>query len=158
MSDEERPFPVDEDAPVPPPRGELLPLHRETYQARRVLIGQYSQESLQVEVERIRKEVLLAFSMDFLAEEEVEQTEVVEWPADWKQAFKMRWFPAWMLGRWPVRMTRLAITFRAKALYPEANWAPDWLGRRCFLLTLRRVPRTAISTERMYSSKLRQGG
>jgi hypothetical protein len=27
----------------------------------------------------------------------------VQWPADWREAFKERWFPAWALKRWPVR-------------------------------------------------------
>jgi len=25
------------------------------------------------------------------------------WPADWREAFKERWFPAWAKARWPVR-------------------------------------------------------
>ena len=27
-----------------------------------------------------------------------------EWPADWWQAFKQRWFPVWLLRRYSVRM------------------------------------------------------
>ena len=29
-----------------------------------------------------------------------------EWPADWWQHFKKRWFPRWALRRWPVRMEK----------------------------------------------------
>jgi len=40
-----------------------------------------------------------------------------EWPADWWQHFKQRWFPRWALRRWPVMMARR--DFVAKALYPD---------------------------------------
>lgn len=32
-----------------------------------------------------------------------------EWPADWWQAFKARWFPAWALRRWPVKMREVHV-------------------------------------------------
>ena len=38
------------------------------------------------------------------------------WPADWRQAFKERWFPAWAKRRWPVRWERRHL--EAQALYP----------------------------------------
>lgn len=31
------------------------------------------------------------------------------WPADWWQAFKERWFPAWLLRRYPVKYERIDI-------------------------------------------------
>lgn len=40
----------------------------------------------------------------------------VEWPADWREAFKLRWFPRWALRRWPVRMERR--TLSAQVVYP----------------------------------------
>lgn len=43
--------------------------------------------------------------------------EVVRYPADWWEAFKARWFPAWALARWPVRET----IYDAKVLYPEVE-------------------------------------
>ena len=30
-----------------------------------------------------------------------------QWPADWWQATKERWFPAWWLRRWPVRYEKI---------------------------------------------------
>ncbi len=39
----------------------------------------------------------------------------VRYPADWWQAFKDRWFPAWAKERWPVRYVR----YDLMALYPE---------------------------------------
>lgn len=41
----------------------------------------------------------------------------VKFPADWWQAFKARWFPAWALRRWPVVHT--TVRFEAKAIYPH---------------------------------------
>jgi hypothetical protein len=40
-----------------------------------------------------------------------------EFPADWWQAFKARWFPAWAKKRWPVQMQKIHID--VKAIYPE---------------------------------------
>jgi hypothetical protein len=41
----------------------------------------------------------------------------VTYPATWWQHFKQRWFPAWLLRRYPVRLT--VVTVRAEALFPE---------------------------------------
>ncbi len=35
--------------------------------------------------------------------------DTIEYPADWWQAFKERFFPAWMIRRWPVKMTTVNI-------------------------------------------------
>jgi hypothetical protein len=40
-----------------------------------------------------------------------------EYPADWWQAFKERWFPAWLLKRFPV--VRVGYIVEVKALYPK---------------------------------------
>ncbi len=42
--------------------------------------------------------------------------ERVRWPADWREAFKHRWFPRWALKRWPVRWR--SRTLKVKAVYP----------------------------------------
>jgi len=41
----------------------------------------------------------------------------VEWPADWWQAVKERWLPAWAKGRWPVKMRGACLV--ARELYPK---------------------------------------
>jgi hypothetical protein len=41
----------------------------------------------------------------YVLEEQVESA-YLEYPADWWEACKARWLPAWMLRRWPVRWTR----------------------------------------------------
>jgi hypothetical protein len=38
----------------------------------------------------------------------------IKYPADWKQAFKERWFPQWLLKKYPVKYKQ----FEVKALYP----------------------------------------
>ena len=45
-----------------------------------------------------------------------------EYPADWWQAFKERWFPAWAKKRWPVEWVRVRL--EAKELYPKL-YMPD---------------------------------
>jgi len=40
-----------------------------------------------------------------------------QWPADWWEAFKERWFPAWAKRRWPVRYERHRLD--VKAVYPN---------------------------------------
>lgn len=40
-----------------------------------------------------------------------------QYPADWKEAFKERWFPKWLLKRYPVKYTY--IEMKAVQLYPK---------------------------------------
>ena len=47
-------------------------------------------------------------------------THTITWdtPADWKEAFKKRWYPRWAKRRWPVRYERREYTLNVKATYP----------------------------------------
>ncbi len=45
--------------------------------------------------------------------------EVISYPADWKQAFKERWYPEWAKDKWPVRYTTK--TFDVRELVPSLN-------------------------------------
>lgn len=45
------------------------------------------------------------------------QRQECRWPADWWQAFKERWLPAWAKRRWPVRYH--IETMVARELYPQ---------------------------------------
>jgi hypothetical protein len=48
----------------------------------------------------------------------------IEYPRDWWQAFKERWFGGWLLRRWPVEYKRHVLDI--KALYPNFRPAvPD---------------------------------
>ncbi len=44
-------------------------------------------------------------------------SKTVKYPSDWWQAFKERWFPVWMLERWPVRYT--IHEWNARIVYPQ---------------------------------------
>lgn len=43
--------------------------------------------------------------------------EICEYPANWQEAFKERWFPRWALRRWPVKREKFIVTI--KAVYPD---------------------------------------
>ena len=45
----------------------------------------------------------------------------VTYPEDWWQAFKERWFPKWVLGRYPVRYKIFEVD--VKALYPDFKYS-----------------------------------
>jgi hypothetical protein len=46
-----------------------------------------------------------------------EQLKEYRYPSDWKQAFKERWFPKWLLKKYPVKYDVLI----PKALYPDIS-------------------------------------
>ena len=65
---------------------------------------------------------LLKLCLDAIIKEAVEASihssftyEVIQVPADWRQAVKDRWFPKWAKGRWPVKLT----TYYARAYCPH---------------------------------------
>lgn len=89
-------------------------------------------------IQRIRTELLKDFAIPanvdfsegllFLADEMVVRVHqdifgqqvkklTISYPADWWQALRERWFPAWWLARWPVR--KVTHTVDVKALYPD---------------------------------------
>ena len=45
--------------------------------------------------------------------------EVISYPANWKEAFKERWYPAWARDKWPIRYTTK--TFDVRELVPSLN-------------------------------------
>ena len=47
-------------------------------------------------------------------------------PRDWWQAFKERWFPQWMLDRWPPRYCHVEAEYK----FPEMNPPESVLGRQ----------------------------
>lgn len=47
-------------------------------------------------------------------------TKLVEYPADWWQAFKAQYFPRWALKRWPVK--NKVIRFEIDAIYPNVSF------------------------------------
>lgn len=49
--------------------------------------------------------------------DENEYHKTISYPADWWQAFKLRWFPAWLLQLFPAR--KITHEISAKTIYPE---------------------------------------
>ena len=45
-----------------------------------------------------------------------------KWPKDWREAFKERWFPKWLLVRCPVKYESKSVSVECTALYP--NYKP----------------------------------
>ena len=86
---------------------DFLPIHTEYIILRRELID-YPTIRTRVEncVEGLRIEVEA-----FIAAMPSKRIEInKEWPLDWWQAFRERWFPAWWLSRYPVRHDRIYIS------------------------------------------------
>lgn len=56
----------------------------------------------------------------------------IEYPRDWWQALKARWYPAWALARWPVAMTVFdwtpSVVYPLIALPNEARWELPYRG------------------------------
>jgi len=64
------------------------------------------------------------------------QRQECEWPRDWWQAFKERWYPEWAKRRWPVEYERYVIT--ARELYPQMALPSD---RYQGVITIAKSPR-----------------
>ena len=48
----------------------------------------------------------------------------IEYPSNWWEAFKDRWFSEWMLNRWPVKMTRIKVNETRFAICPHLAAEP----------------------------------
>ena len=51
------------------------------------------------------------------------RNETVSWPADWWQALKLRWFPAWLKRRYPVKMERRTVRYICPHVVDRPVWA-----------------------------------
>uniref|UniRef100_A0A6M3K119 Uncharacterized protein n=1 Tax=viral metagenome TaxID=1070528 RepID=A0A6M3K119_9ZZZZ len=65
--------------------------------------------------DRMREKIILTIKAYVLADNFKHYER--KWPKDWWQAFKERWFPKWILHKWPVVYNELIVDVRA--LYPE---------------------------------------
>jgi len=54
----------------------------------------------------------------------------IEYPTTWWDAFKLRWFPGWLLARYPADMTR--VHYQADILLPNAHKALNLQKRSGF--------------------------
>ena len=71
-------------------------------------------------------ETFVARFVAYIASRELERIDV-EYPSDWWQAVKARFFPAWALRRWPAKTTRHSLV--ASAIYPDLELDPRRFGR-----------------------------
>ena len=60
---------------------------------------------------------------------------IISFPANWREAFKDRWFPRWLKKKYPVRFTE----YRAnqKVIYPELNVPTFPNERQLYSLTIK---------------------
>ena len=63
----------------------------------------------------------------------------VRYPADWWQAVKQRWFPAWALRRWPV--VEIHKRWKAVSMLPDFP-LPETMRRRIPIWTLQNTDTT----------------
>lgn len=56
--------------------------------------------------------------------EEMVMQDRAEWPANWWEAFKERWFPAWLKKRYPVRYE--GIEWDCRFVYPSLPAKPNY--------------------------------
>lgn len=54
-----------------------------------------------------------------------QEEEVFDYPADWFQWFKQRWFPKWLLAHYPIRTARIW----AISKFPELNIPNEFVGK-----------------------------
>ena len=81
-----------------------------------------AQEIECIDLQDLRGKIVATFKTAVWAEDAGRQ--FVVFPADWWQAVKERWFPAWALRRWPVKYQRW--TLDVKVLYLDFKYAlPD---------------------------------
>lgn len=79
--------------------------------------------------------IILAIIQARILAETVDEKKVV-YPADWWEAFKDRWFPAWLKNRYPVK--NKVVVYKTKLAYPQSKVkCPDHItaGVKFFVLT-----------------------
>lgn len=100
-------------------------------------MGKFALQTLTVERVKSLFEDELEYAMRALvpAENVYEKTDTlrVEYPSNWKEAFKEEHFPNWLKKRFPVKYKRetKTIKFTAYDIYPDFPWAfQDMYGKR----------------------------
>lgn len=98
-------------------------------------IGGLGTSQLEAWIDR-QKRAMVAELTAYVARMEVERIQFKrQWPADWWQAFKERWFPKWLKDRFPVRYEVFEIDERRYAICPHLRLDPsrphfEWLEKQ----------------------------
>lgn len=98
------------------------------------MIQTFSEYLLDVDMEIIQRHITDAFSVNikgYLWGEEAAKREI-QYPQDWWQAFKERWFPKCLLKKYPVIYTH--IVMEAKAIYP--NFRQSLPNESCTIIVM----------------------
>ncbi len=53
------------------------------------------------------------------------EEQVYDYPADWLEWFKQRWFPKWLIKKYPIKMARVWSVHT----FPELNIPEDLIGK-----------------------------
>jgi hypothetical protein len=104
-------------------------LERYTYAVQQI-ISREALDAIHFRIEDVTTEIATGMALRLVAEitSTQPQVQVVEYPATWWDAFKLRWFPRWALKRWPALMGSTRV--EARALLIDI---PPEFGRRVFV-------------------------
>ncbi len=104
---------------VPPPtRGKLYHFEKFEYGLQRAVSQYLMDTTVNTEAvqDHLRHEIVVTVR-GFVWGQPLTPKTVAHYPADWWQAFKERWFPDWLIKRYPIRYTDVVVS--AKVLYPD---------------------------------------
>ncbi len=105
---------------------ESMRMHELVLERKRFAMGfavsdRFDRHEYRVELER-QTRIQLSCDLFCRTAEHVESLPSFEYPADWWQAFKARWFPRWAKRRWPVKIATVGggkAKIDVAALFPE---------------------------------------
>jgi hypothetical protein len=100
---------------------ERIMLERFKFGVRHMALQEDLQFLSDVDIEYMTDSIARNVVYNFRAEVMGQKLDQIKHPADWKEAFKERWFPKWLLEKYPVRYKRYDI----KALYPQIKLPID---------------------------------
>ncbi len=88
-------------------------------------VSRYLLDSIEVDryVEMVSGEIVYRVEGHVYGEQ---RSQVVEYPRGWWQAFKLRWFPKFLLTRFPVINTKIKVEF--DTVFPDFD-PPEQLGQ-----------------------------
>ncbi len=104
-------------AAIPDSMIATVTLERVKFFAREVVNQRHLAQLVDMEIicKRIGENLVYQLQGCLLGEQA--RQEICEYPADWFEAFKERWYPRRALVRWPVKRTKYIVNI--KAVYPD---------------------------------------
>lgn len=107
-----------------PPKVKQFSLKRETYAAQQTVSDRIvSDMGLDLVFDYVQEDLYHIFRVKFRPFSEHLVFDTVKYPKDWWQAFKERWFPAWLKLRYPIEYNSYKIDLRA--LYTKVSVPPS---------------------------------